>query len=34
MVQGGVLVFSFLFVFVNIIVDILYRFLNKRINLN
>ena len=33
-VQGGVLVFSFLFVFVNIIVDVLYRFLNKRINLN
>lgn len=33
-VQGGVLVFAFLFVFVNIIVDVLYRFLNKRINLN
>lgn len=33
-VQGGVLVFSFMFVFVNILVDILYRFLNKRIDLN
>lgn len=33
-VQGGVLVFAFLFVFVNIIVDVLYRFLNKRIDLN
>ncbi|MCC5889863.1 MAG: ABC transporter permease [Alkalibacterium sp.] len=33
-VQGGVLVFSFMFVFVNILVDVLYRFLNKRIDLN
>ncbi|SDC36333.1 peptide/nickel transport system permease protein [Pelagirhabdus alkalitolerans] len=33
-VQSGVLVFAFLFVLVNIIVDILYGFLNKRIDLN
>ncbi|ARK28410.1 ABC transporter permease [Halalkalibacter krulwichiae] len=33
-VQGTVLVFSLLFVFVNLLVDIAYRFLNKRIDLN
>ncbi|WP_017470846.1 ABC transporter permease [Amphibacillus jilinensis] len=33
-VQGGVLIFALLFVFVNIIVDVLYKFLNKRIDLN
>ena len=33
-VQGGVLVFAFLFVFVNIMVDVIYRLLNKRIDLN
>lgn len=33
-VQGGVLVFSLLFVLVNILVDILYGFLNKRIDVN
>ena len=34
MVQGGVLVASLIFVFVNLIVDILYRTFNKRIDLN
>jgi peptide/nickel transport system permease protein len=34
MVQGGVLVASLVFVFVNLMVDILYRFFNKRIELN
>ncbi|MFD1781008.1 nickel ABC transporter permease [Fredinandcohnia salidurans] len=34
MVQGGVLVASLVFVFVNLLVDILYRFFNKRIELN
>ncbi|MCM3716560.1 ABC transporter permease [Halalkalibacter oceani] len=33
-VQGTVLVFSLLFVFVNLLVDIAYRFLNKRIDLD
>ncbi|GEN58078.1 glutathione ABC transporter permease [Halolactibacillus alkaliphilus] len=33
-VQSGVLVFAFLFVFVNIMVDVIYRLLNKRIDLN
>ncbi|MDT8862955.1 ABC transporter permease [Alkalihalobacillus sp. MEB130] len=33
-VQGTVLVFSLLFVAVNLLVDIAYRFLNKRIDLN
>ena len=33
-VQGTVLVLSMLFVFVNLIVDVSYRFLNKRIDLN
>lgn len=33
-VQGTILVVSFLFVFVNLIVDISYNFLNKRIDLN
>lgn len=33
-VQGAVLVISFLFVFVNLLVDISYRILNKRIDLN
>ena len=33
-VQGGVLVFAFLFVCVNIMVDVIYRLLNKRIDLN
>ena len=33
-VQGTVLVISVLFVFVNLLVDISYRFLNKRIDLN
>ncbi|WP_227940141.1 ABC transporter permease [Alkalihalobacillus deserti] len=33
-VQGTVLVFALLFVFVNLLVDITYRFLNKRIDLN
>ncbi|MEC1180743.1 ABC transporter permease [Metasolibacillus meyeri] len=33
-VQGGVLVASLIFVFVNLIVDILYRVFNKRIDLN
>ncbi|MFD1861412.1 nickel ABC transporter permease [Planococcus sp. FY231025] len=34
MVQGGVLVASLVFVAVNLLVDILYRFFNKRIELN
>lgn len=34
MVQGGVLVASLIFVLVNLIVDILYKFFNKRIDLN
>jgi len=34
MVQGGVLVASMVFVLVNLLVDILYRFFNKRIELN
>ncbi|WP_028401352.1 ABC transporter permease [Ectobacillus panaciterrae] len=34
MVQGGILVASLIFVLVNLIVDILYRFFNKRIELN
>lgn len=34
MVQGGVLVASMVFVVVNLLVDILYRFFNKRIELN
>ncbi|MTD30650.1 nickel ABC transporter permease [Planomicrobium sp. YIM 101495] len=34
MVQGGVLVASLVFVVVNLLVDILYRFFNKRIELN
>lgn len=34
MVQGGVLVASLVFVFVNLLVDILYNFFNKRIDLN
>jgi len=33
-VQGGVLVAALLFVLVNLVVDITYRFLNKRIDLN
>lgn len=33
-VQGTVLIISFLFVFVNLLVDISYRLLNKRIDLN
>ena len=33
-VQGTVLVISLLFVFVNLLVDISYKFLNKRIDLN
>jgi peptide/nickel transport system permease protein len=33
-VQGIVLVFSLMFVFVNLMVDISYRYLNKRIDLN
>lgn len=33
-VQGTVLVISFLFVLVNLLVDISYKFLNKRIDLN
>jgi len=33
-VQGIVLVFALLFVFVNLLVDISYRYLNKRIDLN
>lgn len=34
MVQGGVLVASLIFVLVNLLVDILYRVFNKRIDLN
>ncbi|MFO1444522.1 ABC transporter permease [Bacillus sp. Bva_UNVM-123] len=34
MVQGGVLVASLIFVAVNLLVDIFYRFFNKRIELN
>lgn len=34
MVQGGVLVASLVFVIVNLFVDVLYRFFNKRIELN
>lgn len=34
MVQGGVLVASLIFVFVNLLVDVLYRVFNKRIDLN
>ncbi|MFK9090357.1 nickel ABC transporter permease [Bacillus salipaludis] len=34
MVQGGVLVASLVFVIVNLLVDVLYRFFNKRIELN
>jgi peptide/nickel transport system permease protein len=34
MVQGGVLVASIIFVFMNLAVDILYRYFNKRIDLN
>ncbi|WHY01970.1 nickel ABC transporter permease [Neobacillus sp. DY30] len=34
MVQGGVLVASLVFVIVNLMVDVLYRFFNKRIELN
>lgn len=34
MVQGGVLVASLVFVIVNLFVDILYKFFNKRIDLN
>ncbi len=33
-VQGVVIIFSFLFVFVNLLVDISYRYLNKRIDLD
>jgi len=33
-VQGGVLVASLIFVFINLFVDILYRFFNKRMDLN
>ncbi|MFD2830791.1 ABC transporter permease [Corticicoccus populi] len=34
MVQGGVLVASLVFVFVNLLVDILYKFFNRRIDIN
>ncbi|WP_342599980.1 nickel ABC transporter permease [Psychrobacillus sp. FSL H8-0483] len=34
MVQGGVLVASLVFVFVNLLVDVMYRVFNKRIDLN
>ncbi|WP_163100572.1 nickel ABC transporter permease [Peribacillus alkalitolerans] len=34
MVQGGVLIASIIFVLVNLLVDVLYRFFNKRIELN
>ncbi|MCK1992301.1 nickel ABC transporter permease [Peribacillus muralis] len=34
MVQGGVLIASVIFVFMNLAVDILYRYFNKRIDLN
>ncbi|WP_025844020.1 nickel ABC transporter permease [Brevibacillus agri] len=33
-VQGGVLIASVIFVFVNLLVDVLYRYFNKRIDLN
>ncbi|ASJ52609.1 peptide ABC transporter permease [Brevibacillus formosus] len=33
-VQGGVLIASIIFVFVNLFVDVLYRYFNKRIDLN
>ncbi|RNB84082.1 ABC transporter permease [Brevibacillus nitrificans] len=33
-VQGGVLIASIIFVFVNLLVDVLYRHFNKRIDLN
>ncbi|KQL48548.1 peptide ABC transporter permease [Brevibacillus choshinensis] len=33
-VQGGVLIASIIFVFVNLLVDLLYRYFNKRIDLN
>lgn len=33
-VQGGVLVASLIFVFINLFVDILYRIFNKRMDLN
>lgn len=33
-VQGIVLIFAFIFVFVNLLVDISYRYLNKRMDLN
>ncbi|MFM9532771.1 nickel ABC transporter permease [Lysinibacillus sp. IITD104] len=33
-VQGGVLIASLIFVFINLFVDILYRFFNKRMDLN
>lgn len=33
-VQGGVLVASLIFVFINLFVDILYRFFNKRMDIN
>ncbi|WP_129688161.1 ABC transporter permease [Gottfriedia acidiceleris] len=34
MVQGGVLIASVIFVFMNLAVDILYRYFNKRVDLN
>ena len=34
MVQGGVLIASVIFVFMNLAVDVLYRYFNKRIDLN
>jgi len=34
LVQGVVLVFALTFVFVNMLVDISYRYINKRIDLN
>ncbi|MBO8157412.1 MAG: ABC transporter permease [Bacillaceae bacterium] len=34
LVQGSILFVSFIFVFVNMVVDIIYRLLNKRIDLN
>lgn len=34
MVQGGILVASLIFVIINLVVDILYRFFNKRIELS
>ena len=33
-VQGTILVFALIFVFVNLLVDVAYRFLNKRIDIN